>query len=127
VDLPIAYGRESFTLPPPWRRCVLGRGRDVPGADAELMRQLERAAAAGTPVEAVVVLRSRRDVPDPARTETLARELVDRVQDSTGREAVDVHVFRNLGRFVIAADAAFLRELLAQPEVDSALANRRPP
>jgi hypothetical protein len=91
------------------------------------MRQLERAAAAGTPVEAVVVLRSRRDVPDPARTETLARELVDRVQDSTGREAVDVHVFRNLGRFVIAADAAFLRELLAQPEVDSALANRRPP
>jgi hypothetical protein len=40
---------------------------------------------------------------------------------------VDVHVFRNLGRFVVAADAAFLRELLAQPEVDSAMANRRPP
>ena len=99
----------------------------MPGADAELTRQLERAAAAGTPVEAVVLLRSRRDVPDPARTEKLARELVDRVQDSTGREAVDVHVFRNLGRFVVAADAAFLRELLAQPEVDSAMANRRPP
>ena len=99
----------------------------MPRADAELTRQLERAAAAGTPVEAVVVLRSRRDVPDPARTEALARELVDRVQDSTGREAVDVHVFRNLGRFAVAADAAFLRELLAQPEVDSALANRRPP
>ena len=99
----------------------------MPPADAELTRQLERAAAAGTPVEAVVVLRSRRDVPDPAFTEALARELVDRVRDSTGREAVDVHVFRNLGRFVVAADAAFLRELLAQPEVDSALANRRPP
>jgi hypothetical protein len=97
----------------------------VPGADAELTRQLERAAADGTPVEAVVVLRSRRDAPNPARTEALARELVERVQESTGREVVDIHVLRNLGRFVVAADAVFLRELLAQPEVDSALANRR--
>ena len=96
------------------------------GADAELTRQLNRAAAEDTPVEAVIVLRSHRDAPDPAWTEARARELVERVQDSTGRAAKDVHVFRNLGRFVVAADATFLRELLAQPEVDSALANRRP-
>jgi hypothetical protein len=98
----------------------------VPRADAELTRQLDRAAAAGTPIEVVIVLQSGRDAADPARTEALAHELVDRVHTKTGRAAEDVHVFRNLGRFVIVADATFLRELLAQPEVDSGIANRRP-
>jgi hypothetical protein len=37
-----------------------------------------------------------------------------------------MHVFRNLGRFVVSADADVVRELLNQPEVESALANRRP-
>jgi hypothetical protein len=101
----------------------------VPGrADPELTRQLERAAADDAPVEAVFVLRLPRGraAPDPAQTEALARELVDRVRDSTGRSVGDVHVFRNLGRFVVSADADVVRELLAQPEVESALANRRP-
>ncbi len=98
-------------------------------ADPELTQQLDRAAAADTTVEAVFVLRPPRGrpAPNPAQTDALARELVDRVRDSTGRSPHDVHVFRNLGRFVVAADPSFIRELLAQPEVDAALANRRPP
>jgi hypothetical protein len=101
----------------------------VPGrADDELERQLDQAAADAKPVEAVFVLRSPgRPAPDPAETETLARELVERVRQSTGRHPQDVNVFRNLGRFVVSADAAFVRELIAQPEIAAALANRRPP
>jgi len=97
-------------------------------ADPELTRQLEQAAADNTPVEAVFVLRPPPGLaaPAPTSTETLTRKLVDRVSASTGRSAQDVHVFRNLGRFVVSADPGFIRELLAQPEVDSALANRRP-
>lgn len=96
------------------QRYVRERGRAVAGADPELTWQLN-AAADDTPVEAVIVLRSTggRPAPDPAQTQSLARELVERVRDSTGHAAEDVHVFRNLGRFVVAADATFLRELLA--------------
>jgi glyoxylase-like metal-dependent hydrolase (beta-lactamase superfamily II) len=61
------------------------------------------------------------------QTEALARELVDRVRKSTGHTVHDVNVFRNLGRFVVSADATFIRELVAQPEITAALANRRPP
>jgi glyoxylase-like metal-dependent hydrolase (beta-lactamase superfamily II) len=104
-------------------------GSEQRRADDELRQQLAQAAADGIPVEAVFVLRSPpgRPAPDPAQTDALARELVDRVRRSTGHSPQDVNVFRNLGRFVVSADATFVRELLAQPEIDAAIANRRPP
>ena len=100
--------------------------------DPELTRQIDKAAlevsAHGGTVEAVVMLRQTPDqiAADPDRTEALALEILNRVKERVGSGAKTVNVFRNLGSFVVAADPGFLRELVAQPEIASALANRRP-
>lgn len=95
--------------------------------DPELERQL--AASAGhTPVEAVVRLRAKPGVaaPPPEETERIARELVGRAQKASGEQEDAINVFKYLGSFAVSAKPAFLKTLLAQPEVESALANRQP-
>jgi hypothetical protein len=105
--------------------------RDEPGAriDPELLRQLDAAGAAGSPVEAVIALRPQGTdaaVLTPEQTERLSRQVLDRVERSTGGGARAVNVFQHLGSFLVVAEPAFLVELLAQPEVRSAVANRQP-
>jgi hypothetical protein len=105
--------------------------RDEPGAkvDPELLRQLDAAGVAGSPVEAVIGLRPRGQdaaVLTPEQTERLSRQLLERVERSTGVGARAVNVFQHLGSFLVVAEPAFLVELLAQPEIRSAVANRQP-
>jgi hypothetical protein len=94
--------------------------------DSELARQL-RAAGRGGTVEAVVRMQS-----PPARaagTGGLAmavRRLVRRVEQQTGLKASDLHVFANLGAFVVCGPPALVRALLDLDEVAAAVANRRP-
>jgi hypothetical protein len=104
---------------------------DEPGpkVDPELLRQLDAAGSAGSPVEAVIALRPYGQdarVLTPEQTERLSRQLLERTQRRVGVGARAVNVFEYLGSFLVVAEPAFLRELLAQPEVRSAVANRQP-
>ena len=104
---------------------------DEPGArvDAELLRQLDAAGTTGSPVEAVIGLRpSGQDAGalTPEQTERLSRQLLERVERRTGVGARAVNVFEHLGSVLVVAEPAFLVELLAQPEIRSAVANRQP-
>jgi hypothetical protein len=98
-------------------------------ADSELLRQLEAAGVSRTVVEAVCRLRasrSSRKILSPERTETLTRKLLSRVKGLVGTGARDFNVFRHLGSFVVSAEPRFVHELLKQPEIASAVANRQP-
>jgi hypothetical protein len=104
---------------------------DEPGpkVDPELLRQLDAAAAAASPVEVVVALRPHGQdagILTPEQTERLSRQLLERTERRTGVGAQAVNVFQHLGSFLVVAEPAFLKELLAQPEVRSAVANRQP-
>jgi hypothetical protein len=96
--------------------------------DPELLRQLDAAKPAQRPVAAVIGLRPPGEgvVPTPEQTQTLSRELLQRTQRRTGSSAHAVNVFQHLGSFLVVADPDFLADLLTQPEVRSALANRQP-
>lgn len=95
--------------------------------DPELVRLLSMSAG-DEPVEAVVRLRptSGAPAPSPDETERLTHELVNRTQKESGQQQGAVNVFKYLGSFAISARPSFLRTLIAQPEVASALANRQP-
>ena len=102
----------------------------VKNVDPELRRQLDGAAAAAGPVEAVMRLRPtpRSAVATPPRaTRELAALVIARVAEQlgVGEEAYDYTVFPNLGYFVLAAPPAFVERVLDQPEVAFASANRR--
>lgn len=97
--------------------------------DPELVRQMHAATGDDASVEAVFMLAPEdpsQIVPSPERTEELTRHLLERVKARIGKGAVDFNVFRNMGSFVVSAHPAFLRELIAQPEIASAMANQQP-
>lgn len=64
--------------------------------------------------------------PTGEETDELARELLARVAEQVGGQADDFNIFRNMGSFVVSAKPAFVRALLEQPEVSSAVANQQP-
>ncbi len=96
--------------------------------DPELLRQLEAAKDLSHPIEAVVYLRPSEAktlrVP-PEEIQKVIDRLLGRVEVAVGHAAAKHNTFRNLGSFVVQAPAAFIRELIDQPEVASAMANRR--
>ena len=94
--------------------------------DPTLLQLLEsaEAAASADAVEAVCLLEGAVSLP-PDQTERVAREVLERVAGQVGEAARRYKVFRNLGSFVVSASAGFVRELLKQPEIQSAVANRR--
>jgi hypothetical protein len=97
--------------------------------DPELLRQLDAASAARSPVAAVIGLRPQGEdtvVLTAEQTERLSRQLLERTERSTGVGAQAVNVFQHLGSLLVVAEPAFLAELLAQPEIRSAMANRQP-
>lgn len=95
--------------------------------DPELARQLDDPSADAKPVEAVFRLRPGNSlVVSPEKTEQLTKRVLQRVTNRVGQSAHALNIFRNLGSFVVAARPVFLRELLSQPEIASAMANQRP-
>jgi hypothetical protein len=95
--------------------------------DPELVRQLAATTDDGR-VEAVVRLQPSGGLPTtpPEETERLAHELVRRTQQESGEHEDAINVFKYLGSFAISASPAFMKALIAQPEVASALANKQP-
>ncbi|HYV06730.1 MAG TPA: hypothetical protein VFB82_19200 [Blastocatellia bacterium] len=96
--------------------------------DTELVRQMHAARDSDASVEAVFILTPEdpsQIVPSPERTEALTRQLLERVKARIGKAAEDVNIFRNMGSFVVSAHPEFLREMIAQPEIASAMANQQ--
>lgn len=92
--------------------------------DPELLRQLDDARGSGDQVQAVVKLhRTPGAAPVPAVVEEQTRRAVDRAAKSTGEQPNDVHVLGRLATAYVSGSESFVRELLEQPEVASAVAN----
>jgi hypothetical protein len=96
--------------------------------DPELERQINAASAEAKTVEAVLMLRqSPAQISANARgTTEIVESVLKRVKEKAGTGAKQVNVFQNLGMFIVEAEPSFLRELVAQPEIASAVANRQP-
>ena len=94
--------------------------------DPELIRQLEEARADADPVGAVLYLKPTSGEVALAshELETVARKLMERVSQSTGQEPADYNLFRNLGMLAVKGGREFMSELINQPEIQSAIANK---
>jgi hypothetical protein len=93
--------------------------------DPELIRQLDEAGPADGLVQAVVFLRSgRAGAPDDVTRE--AAKVIEAAAAKAGAEPRRVNVMRNLGTIAVEASASFVRALIDESGVVSALANVRP-
>lgn len=91
------------------------------------LRAALAAAKKGTrDVEAIVMLVPTDEsvgVDSPDETIRKGKALVARVRKAVGRAPGEVNVFENLQSMAIRADAQFIEELIAQPEVGSAMSS----
>ena len=96
--------------------------------DPELERQMNVAAAGTKTVEAVLMLRQTptQIAADPGGITERVEKVLKRVKEKAGTEAKQLNIFQNLGMFIVEAEPNFLRALVAQPEIASAVANRQP-
>lgn len=85
-------------------------------ADAGLLRELDSAAGDGSFVQAWVRLK-------PA---TSTRNVVQRVEQRVGHPADLLKLLPNLGALVVRGSSAFVRELIHQPEIQSAHSTSQP-
>lgn len=85
------------------------------------------AVAEDHPVAATFTLRADPDNRplSPQRTRETVDRLVGKAQEHTGHKPLDVNVFDNLQSFAVRAPAAFVKDLLESPEVESALSNEQ--
>jgi hypothetical protein len=92
--------------------------------DPELIRQLDSARETGDLVQAVVRLHQPAGrAPEPKQVEEQTRRAVHRAEAATGESPADVHVLGRLAVAYVSGPERFLRELLQQPEVATAVAN----
>ena len=91
----------------------------------ELLGQMEKAG--GSPVQAIVQLRAAHQpgvIPSPDDTTQLAKAVLHRVATDVGHPATRSNVLGNLATLIVEADSDFLRALMKQPEVISAIPNK---
>jgi hypothetical protein len=106
------------------------RSRRSTRVDPELLRQIGEAekrasTTANAEVQAVFFLDpAAASTSDPEEVDTRVRKLLQRVERSSHERPAVVNVFRNLGSFVVQAPPGFLRDLIEQPEIRHARANR---
>jgi len=91
--------------------------------DPELLRQLD-AAAPDDLIDAVLVLELSAEPAPPDQIEETVRGIVARVESEAGSAISEFNVFPNLSSFVVRATPQIVEDLISQPEVGSALANR---
>ena len=85
-------------------------------ADAGLLRELASAADDGSFVQAWVRL----------KPETATKSVVRRVEQRVGHRADSLKLLPNLGALVVRGSPAFVRELIHQPEIESAHSTSQP-
>jgi hypothetical protein len=99
----------------------------VAKTDSALKQQLAEATEGGE-IEAVVKLKPDSPgeiVPTAPRTTEITEKILKRVARTMGKPASRFNVFKNFGSFVVSSDPAFIKELMAQPEVATVMANRQ--
>ena len=93
--------------------------------DPELTTQLDAADPDDAPVQAVVYLRSGSKG-GPAAVSKRADQVIASASTKAGTEPSRVNVMRYLGTVAIEAPASFVRALLDEDDIESALANVHP-
>lgn len=99
----------------------------LPKTDPELLRQINAAEPKNDPVVGIFRIRpedSTKLTNSPERTKEIVNEVVERVSKKVHSQAERLNVLGNLGVMVISAPSQFMTELLKQPEIFSAMANR---
>lgn len=97
--------------------------------DPVLKEQLSRLASDDETIDAVCALRAPghgESALAPEEAERLAREVMRRVEKEVGVAPDRVNVFRNLSSLIVSARPSFVRALLKQREIVSAMANVQP-
>ncbi|MEJ7592425.1 MAG: hypothetical protein WKF77_12815 [Planctomycetaceae bacterium] len=85
----------------------------------ELIEQL--ALAGDSLVRAVVQLRPATGATRGGDFGVLARRVLDRVAETVGHAAKRTNILQNAESIILEADPTFLREMIKQPEIVSAL------
>jgi hypothetical protein len=93
--------------------------------DPELTTQLDAADPDDAPVQAVVYLRSGSKG-GPSAVSKRADQVIASATTKAGTEPSRVNVMRYLGTVAIEAPASFVRALLDEDDIESALANVHP-
>jgi hypothetical protein len=94
-------------------------------AQPELLAQLRDAGT--SPVQAIFQLQSQKEPAVPltdAETERISTELLERVAAKVGEPARRSNLLRSLRTLIVEASPEFVRSMLQQPEIASAMANR---
>ncbi len=95
--------------------------------DPELLRQIDAVDAGNNPIQAVFSLAlPMKKLLDPEQVEETTNQVLERAEKEAGSKPNDVNIFRNLGSFVVSADASFIRQVIDDPKIASAVANKQP-
>jgi hypothetical protein len=90
--------------------------------DPELTRQLDDVSADDSPVQAVVYLESGEKM-SPDEVSAAADRLIESATSKAATAPSRVNVLKNLGIVAVEAPASFVRSLIEEPGVASAIAN----
>lgn len=94
--------------------------------DPLLQDQLARASGQHSSVAATFTLRNRSsDVLSPKETHSVVKKMLDRIAIQTRTKPSVINVFPHIQSFAVSASPMFVKQLLLQPEIDSAMANEQ--
>jgi hypothetical protein len=93
--------------------------------DPELIRQLDDVNADDGPVQAVVYLESGEGM-SPDEVSAAAQRLIESATSKAATAPSRVNVLKNLGIVAVEGPASFVRSLIEEPGVASAIANIQP-
>ena len=94
--------------------------------DPELLRQIDSAADNNEYIQAVFSLAlPTKKLLDPQQVEETTNQVLHRAEEEVGSKPSDVNIFKNMGSFVISADASFIQKVIDDPDVASAIANKK--
>jgi hypothetical protein len=93
--------------------------------DPELTRQLDDVSADDSSVQAVVYLESG-EMMSPDEVSAAADRLIESATSKAATAPTRVNVLKNLGIVAVEAPASFVRSLIEEPGVASAIANVQP-
>lgn len=95
--------------------------------DPELLRQIDSGEANNDSIQAVFSLAlPLKKLLDPKQVEDATKQVLERAEKEVGSKPKDVNIFKNLGSFAVSADASFIRRIIDDPEIASAIANKQP-
>jgi hypothetical protein len=104
---------------------MAGRSKET-RVDPELARQLEEAGPDDGPVQAVVYLRSSTRSLNPDSVTKAAERVIESASTKAGTAPARVNVMRYIGTVAVEGPASFVRALIDENDVTSALANVHP-